>query len=111
MKKGNKKTISFSSTGLVFGNYWGGGRGAYSAKPLRAETESELIQQAKKGLDGSLDAGMGYESLIGALLKITKTTTVVIDRKKFVNTEERITFIGDLKKSDKTFLLQCYSNR
>jgi hypothetical protein len=104
------ETIKFTSTGLVFGNYWGGGKGAYGARPLSADTKEELLKCAKDGLDGSLDAGMGYESLIGALLCVKKTTTKMIDNKPFINTEEDLEFVGDLTEEEEDFLIECYHN-
>ena len=104
------ETIKWKSTGFVFGNYWGGGKGAYSARKLSADTKEELLKQANEGLDGSLDGGMGYESLIGALLDITKITTITVDDKPFVNTESDIEFIGELTEEDEDFLMDCYYN-
>ena len=46
--------VEYKSTGLVYGNYWGGGRGAYKARCLKADTKEKLIEEAKRGLDGSL---------------------------------------------------------
>ena len=106
-----KTTVVFTSRGLVFGNYWGGGKGAYSAEKLSADTKEELIEEATKKLeDGSLDSGMGYESLIGALLYITKTTTIIHKGKSFVNKETEDEFIGDLTESDQDFLIECDFN-
>ena len=103
-----EQTEKWKSEGIVFGNYWGGGRGSYAARKLYSDTKEELIEQANAGLDGSLDAGMGYESLIGALLNITKVTTVVIDDKYFVNKESELEFIGELTEEDQDFLIDCY---
>ena len=102
------KTVKFTSTGLVHGNYWGGGKGAYKAEKLSADTKEELIEKATKMLDdGSLDSGMGYESLIGALLNITKTTTIIHDGKPFSNEETESEFIGDLTEEQQDFLIEC----
>jgi hypothetical protein len=103
-----KTNVKFESTGLVFGNYWGrGGKGSYPARKLYAETKSDIIEQAEKGLaDGSLDSGMGYESLIGALLVITEITTINLKGKNYVHKEDDIIFIGDLSEDEQDFLLQ-----
>ena len=102
------ETVKFTSTGLVHGNYWGGGKGAYKAEKLSADTKEELIEMATKMLDdGSLDSGMGYESLIGALLNITKTTTIIHDGKPFTNEETEEEFIGDLTEEQQDFLIEC----
>lgn len=90
----------------------GRGRGSYAARPLEANTKEELLEQANKGLDGSLDAGMGYESLIGALLNIIKITTIEIDGKDFVNKEYETEFIGTLTEEEEKFLeeVNCYQS-
>ena len=100
-------TIKYTSTGLVYGNYWGGGKGAYRANSLSADTKEELIEKAIKGLDGSLDSGMGYESLIGAILEITETTTITIDGKEFEHKEYKTAFVGDLTEEEQDFLIEC----
>ena len=102
-----KKKVSYSSTGLVYGTFWGGGEGAYGARELQADTKKDLIKQANDGLDGSLDSGMGFERLIGALLNVEKTTTIVVDGKLFHAADCDIAFIGKLTRKQKEFLLEC----
>lgn len=103
--------IKFKARGLVLGNYWGGGSGSYNSKPLTAQTKVELLEMANKALnDGSLDSGMGYESLIGGILEITKITTKIIDGKEFINEEHEIEFIGTLKENEEDFLENCWYN-
>ncbi|MCK9429615.1 MAG: hypothetical protein M0R17_06385 [Candidatus Omnitrophica bacterium] len=104
-----KTKKKFESTGLVYGNYWGGGKGSYPARKLYAKTKSDIIEQAEKGLDGSLDSGMGYESLIGALLIITEITTINVKGKNYVHKEDDIIFIGDLSENEQNFLIEQYS--
>lgn len=104
-----KYKIKYESTGLVYGNFWGGGQGSYPARRLEAGTKEELLKQAKEGLDGSLDGGMGYESLIGAMLNITKFTTTNIDGKEFVNKEHETEFVGELTEEQVDFLIDCNS--
>ena len=94
----------FYSEGLVYGNFWGGGKGAYPAKNLNAETKKELIKEATEMLDGRLDSGMGFESLNGAVLLVTKVTTTYIDEKEFTNKETEEVFIGNLTKQEVEFL-------
>ena len=99
----------YTSTGLVYGNYWGGGKGGYSARKLQANTKEELIELAKKGIeDGSLDSGMGYESLIGCMLEITVHETVEIDGKEFVHKTEFFEYVGDeITEEEENFLMSC----
>lgn len=102
-----EEKFSYDSTGLVFGNFWGGGRGSYPARKLHAETLEDLVKQAIDGLNGSLDSGMGYESLIGAMLFVTKTTTIMAKKKPFSNEENlEPVFIGELTDEQKEFLIE-----
>jgi hypothetical protein len=97
--------VRFEAKGIVLGNYWGGGKGGYAAKRIKANTLEELLTIATKMLDdGSLDSGMGYESLIGASLEVSTITTVLINDKEFINTETEIHFIGDLSEEESEFL-------
>lgn len=102
--------IRYEATGNVLGNLWGGGQGGYSASPVNGNTLEELLTKAEDMLaDGSLDSGMGFESLIGALLKVSTITTVIIDGKEFTNTEIETYFIGDLSEKEIEFLEECLS--
>lgn len=59
--------------GAVLGNMWGGGRGYYQARRIAGEYEhaGEIEQKALDMLaDGSLDSGMGFDGLVGAVLDI-----------------------------------------
>ena len=99
--------FSYDSTGLVFGNLWGGGRGSYPARQLHAETLEDLVKQAIDGLNGSLDSGMGFERLLGAVLFITKKTTITVSEKPFCNEENlEPVFIGELTDEEKEFLIE-----
>lgn len=91
-----KKT--YSSTGFVYGKLWGGGEGAYPAVELRDYTSfSKLLKDARLRLsDGSLDSGMGYEKLLGALLTIKTEEKVVIGDKTYTHTDYDGVMIGTL---------------
>jgi len=95
----------FTFTGVVLGNHWGGGKGSYPSTEFIASSEEEGIEKAEKMLEeGSLDSGMGYESLIGALLDIKETTTIEIDGKEFYNDQYNSMFIGNLTEEEMDFL-------
>jgi len=103
-----EKTLNFTAKGQVLGNYWGGGRGAYPTIKFKANTKEELTKQINKALkDGSMDSGMGYESLIGAVLDITTTTSVEIDGKTFTNEESELETFGSLTDEQVDFLVDC----
>jgi hypothetical protein len=101
----------YTSHGLVYGNYWGGGKGAYSATRLTGETREEIIEKSKKGLeDGSLDSGMGYESLVGCLLHITEHETLEYDGKEFICRTTDMEFVGEMTEEEEDFLVECSMN-
>lgn len=102
---------TYKSEGLVFGNCWGGSRGAYKARIIEAHTKEELLEKANQQLeDGSLDSGMGYESLIGAMLIITEIKSTDIDGECFSHENYETVFIGDLTEADEDFLIECIDN-
>ena len=96
---------SYSAEGLVLGNYWGGGSGSYPARELYDTTVEGLRSQIEDGLKtGSLDSGMGYVKLIGALMRIIVTTTVFIEGKEFTNEDWELEYFGELTEEQIDFL-------
>lgn len=108
-----KKTkIVYKAKGEVMGFLWGGGKGGYPTIPLEGSTEKEILQKAEKGLDGSLDSGMGFERLTGAILSIRKVTRKTIKGKEFVNDEFLgFKYVGKLSETDNGILEEWYFNR
>ena len=71
--------ISYHAEGFLLGNLWGGGKGAYPTIKLTSDSIYGIRELAENALsDGSLDSGMGYQSLIGAILKISISSTVFV---------------------------------
>jgi hypothetical protein len=102
---------TYKSKGYVLGNLWGGGVGAYPAEKLEASTKAGLIKKAEKMLaDGSLDSGMGYESLIGAILDIETVEQIEKYGKAYFRSEFDWHFIGKLTEEQKNFLDDCINN-
>jgi hypothetical protein len=100
-----EKKKSYKATGFVLGNYWGGGTGAYPTIKFEADTKEELMEKAKVALDdGSIDSGMGYESLIGAILDITEITSVEIEGETFINKKYIFDTVGELTNEEYEFL-------
>jgi hypothetical protein len=59
------------ATGFVFGNYWGGGTGIYTARELKAETREDIVKQIMESKDiGEFDGGMGYEKVLGVFYRM-----------------------------------------
>ena len=101
------KDIEYSTRGLVVGNYWGGGKGSFPARRYTAKTKKELIDKLKSALKkGSLDSGMGYESLIGALIVISKEEKKVIKDKIFSHISTEEVFLGRMSKLEKEHLIE-----
>jgi hypothetical protein len=92
-----KGDTMFTAKGIVYGKFWGGGRGYYPAKPQYAGTITELRKTISKELSkGSLDAGMGYEQLLGAFMLITKKTTVIVNGKVYENEDSFFESFGKI---------------
>ena len=103
-----EKKKSFKATGFVLGNYWGGGTGAYPTIGFTADTKEELLEKANVALkDGSIDSGMGYESLIGAVLDITVSTTIEFEGDEYVNERFEFDTVGELTDKQYDFLQEC----
>jgi hypothetical protein len=100
---------SYRSEGFVLGNYWGGGQGAYPCTKFESDNLDDLIKQNELALkSGSLDSGMGYESLIGARLWIVTISKIMYEGQEYINTEYDDQFIGELTSDEQDFLLDCY---
>lgn len=103
---------NYIARGFVIGTLWGGGEGAYPSTRIEAKTKKALLEQAEKMLaDGSLDSGMGYESLSGALLDIEIVTTIVSDGKDFFHSDYESIYIGKLSEKQRAFLDECSMNQ
>ncbi len=103
-----EKKKSYKATGFVLGNYWGGGTGAYPTIGFTADTKEELLEKAKVALeDGSIDSGMGYESLTGAILDITISTTIEFEGDEYVNEKYEFDTVGELTDEQYDFLQEC----
>lgn len=96
---------TYRSEGLVYGKLWGGGEGAYPARKLERMNRDTLLAKAKEMLeDGSLDSGMGYEYLIGALLVIEEIETITVNELDYQRSEYEYIFLGHLTEDQRQFL-------
>lgn len=101
----------YQSVGVVYGKLWGGGFGAYPAVKLQASTKEKLIETAKTMVEnGSLDSGMGFEYLKGALLNIEEIETIEKNGKKYSRSEFESEVIGDLNEKEQNFLQEATLN-
>jgi len=95
----------YEATGIVYGYFWGGGEGSYKARDYKEDSRDELIKKIETDLkSGVLDSGMGYESLIGALMLIKEIETRTIEGKEFEHTEFYEKYFGDLDEKQRRFL-------
>ena len=98
------KTI-YKSKGLVYGSYWGGGEGSFEAEKYQASTMAKLEKMINNDIkDGSIDSGMGYEAVLGAMIEIKTVTTITKDGKDFKNETYEIKTFGNLSEEQIDFL-------
>jgi hypothetical protein len=82
-------------TGIVYGNCWGGGQCGFKARKIEGGTLKEVKAEAQRMLEnGSLDSGMGYESLNGAVLEAKIETIKMIDGEEYINTKYLVFTVG-----------------
>jgi len=105
-KKKNNMKKTYKAKGLCYGRYWGGGSGSYRAENYSSKSLEQLESDILQGIkDGSIDSGMGYEKVIGAVMDIETIETVTIDGKEFVHSEYETELYGDLSEDEQEFLL------
>lgn len=96
----------FYVSGIVLGTLYSGEMGAYTASRYKTATYEEAITEGLRKLkDGSLDSGMGFKELKGALLIINEQTTVEVNNEKYLNEKIEEEFIGELSGYESDFLL------
>ena len=97
----------YIARGLVYGNCWGGGRVVYDSETIKADTLKKLFKKATTMLkDGTLDSGMGYESLIGAAFNVEEVETIEKGGKNYSRTEHSTELIGKLSEKEQEFLIE-----
>ena len=98
----------YTAKGLVWGNLWGGGTGGYRSKTVEGLSWKELKEKATDMLkDGSLDGGMGYESLYGAILNVKIEDKQMIDDREYIHTTWKTLTIGKVTSKERECLSQC----
>lgn len=102
------KTMWSISNGFVIGDCWGGGRGFYPARKIGTyETKKALMVTIRKMLvDGSLDSGMGYESVTGAVLEIKKTRMTEIKGETFSRNDYDMISLGKMSDSERDAMME-----
>lgn len=100
-----EKSVRFVANGTVYGTFWDDGEGYYPSRKLEGSSLEEIKKLAEDGLDGTLDSGMGFKDLLGALLNVTRIECVEIDGKDFYHKEYETLIIGDLTDDQYDFLM------
>lgn len=97
-----KINYTYEAKGYVFGNLWGGGKGYYPANTYSNSSLAQLKKEIKKDFkSGALDSGMGYESLIGALMWIKTIATKKTGNTIWTNRDKVETFkLGKIDEGD-----------
>jgi hypothetical protein len=100
--------MQYIARGHAWGNYWGGGQGGYKAVTITADSMKELEQSILDGIsDGSLDSGMGYESLVGAYMTVETIDTITKDGKEYTHSDYESRVYGDLSEEIIDILAQA----
>lgn len=94
----------YKITGAVLGHLWGSGKGWYKAETLSGNNKTALIKRANKMLnDGSLDSGMGFQSLAGAYLTIETISIVSKDDKEYQRSDFEEWILGNITEEEKIY--------
>lgn len=89
--------MKYSAKGYCWGHLWGGGQYGYATESITGISIENIQYKAQAMLkDGSLDSGMGFESLIGAVLEVTIIDTKIIKSKEYTHTDYEELIIGEL---------------
>lgn len=103
--------ITYKATGIVLGNNWGGGISGYPANKINANSLRELREEIEERLEnGSLDSGMGYQSLIGAIMVIDTIDSREIDGKVFISHDYEDEIFGDITPEQEEWLIEMDAN-
>lgn len=105
-----KTTKHYIARGYVWGNLWDSGSGGYPSETLSNDSEDKLLKQANEMLEnGSLDSGMGFESLIGVWLNIEEIETIKLSNgKEYHRSEYTVITIGNLSENTIETLENCF---
>jgi hypothetical protein len=84
-----------TTRGIVYGNCWGGGQCGFKAHKITGGTLKAVKAKARRMFqDGSLDSGMGFESLNGAILEAKHETIKMIKGEEYINTKYHTFSVG-----------------
>ena len=100
-----EKKLSYVAKGYVLGIDWFGNKGKYPTKEVKGSSIDEIGTKINEMIESNiLDNGMGFKSLIGALMTIRTTTEIYVDDLRFINNQYQYNFYGELTKEEEYFL-------
>ena len=103
---------TYKTSGLVYGLTWGFCNVAYPAEEGYYYNYKKLKEDIEKGIkDGSLDSGMGYQSLKGALIIVETIKTLPFKGAIYSNSTFKRVYFGELSHKEKCFLSRCLDER
>jgi len=95
----------YNASGLVYGELWGGGEGAYPSRKYSSPSKKELLRILKTAVaDGSADSGMGYKNLIGGFFTLETVSTIKVKDKEYSREDYEEVFVGKLTEGQRNFL-------
>lgn len=105
------KTFNYSARGMVYGELWGGGYGAYPARKVIGSTLEALRGAIIRELrSGGLDSGMGFKSLKGAVMVISGERTYRKGNKTITESLDPVAeYFGTLTSDEQVFLIESYT--
>ena len=97
----------YSAKGVVLGYMWGGGTGFYPTVTLEGFDSIEALSEAaeKKIKDNSLDKGMGFEALKGAVLEVEERSTVTVDGLDYHREDYTSIIVGELTEEESDYAM------
>lgn len=91
--------VTYKAKGVVIGYTWGGGLAGYASENIVTSTLKNTKSEIKRRIeDGTLDSGFGFETVIGAIMKITRIKTIQMNDGLYTNTRDSIHFFGKVPK-------------
>lgn len=95
------KKVSYVAKGQVWGNAWGGGKIGYASKTVKAYSLKELREKILAGIkNGSLDSGMGYESVYGAVMEVKTIATITVNGEEYEHIDYEVNAYGDIDEKE-----------
>lgn len=100
-----EKKFTYVAKGFVLGTTWLDTKGAYPTKLVKGNSIEEIESKINHMIETNvLDNGMGFKSLIGALMTIRTTTEIIVEGDRYINTKYDDNFYGTLTYDEEIFL-------